>query len=249
MSSEEFTNDFINSIRDHGRVDLPPLPGCGRAARRRHPVPVGQGADAGGVLPHLQHAAQRQQADRDHLRSATQAAAELRGPDAVAVRVGPDHRHSTPDLETRIAILRKKTMQERREISDEVLEFIASKITANIRELEGALIRISAFASLNSSPISVDLAEIVLKDLIPHESARDVTADQIKARRRTTSGSPSTIWKARRDRRPWSVPGRWPCICAGNSLTSHCRRSGLNLATRDHTTVMHADRKIPQEHQ
>ena len=72
-----------------------------------------------------------------------------------------------PDLETRIAILRKKAAQERLEAPAEVLEFIASKISTNIRELEGALIRVTAFASLNRQPVDLALAEIVLKDLIP----------------------------------------------------------------------------------
>ena len=69
-----------------------PLPRRRRPAHRRHPVPRGQGPDAGGVLPHLQHAAQRQQADRHHLRPAAQAAVGARGPAAQPVRVGPDHR-------------------------------------------------------------------------------------------------------------------------------------------------------------
>ena len=71
-----------------------------------------------------------------------------------------------PDLETRIAILRKKAIQERLTIPDEVLDFIASRISTNIRELEGALIRVTAFASLNRQPVDLSLAEIVLKDLM-----------------------------------------------------------------------------------
>ena len=81
----------LDPRRQGGRFPAP-LPGCRRPARRRHPVPVGQGADAGGVLPHVQHPAQRQQADRRHERPAAQAAAGLRGPDALPVRVGPHHR-------------------------------------------------------------------------------------------------------------------------------------------------------------
>jgi chromosomal replication initiator protein len=71
-----------------------------------------------------------------------------------------------PDLETRIAILRKKAAQERLSAPPEVLEYIGSKISTNIRELEGALIRVTAFASLNRQPVDLALAEVVLKDLI-----------------------------------------------------------------------------------
>ena len=78
--------------RGQGRRVPAPLPRGRRAPHRRHPVPAGQGTDDGGVLPHVQHAAQREQAGRDHVRPAAQAAQRLRGPDAVAVRVGPDHR-------------------------------------------------------------------------------------------------------------------------------------------------------------
>src|SRR4051812_17238353 len=72
-----------------------------------------------------------------------------------------------PDLETRIAILQKKAAQERMYAPDDVLEFIASRVSNSIRELEGALIRVTAFASLNRQPVDLSLAEIVLKDLIP----------------------------------------------------------------------------------
>ena len=71
-----------------------------------------------------------------------------------------------PDLETRIAILRKKAASERIDIGDEVAEFMASKVSSNVRELEGALIRVTAFANLNQSTIDVPLVQSVLKDLV-----------------------------------------------------------------------------------
>ena len=82
-----------------------------------------------------------------------------------------------PDLETRIAILRKKSGADGLSVPDDVLSFIASKVQSNIRELEGALIRVTAFASLNGSPIDLALAEIVLKDLFPDEGRRGLGAD------------------------------------------------------------------------
>ena len=93
VSSEEFTNEFINSIRDGKARRVPQaLPRHGHPAGRRHPVPGEQGVDAGGVLPHLQHPAQRQQADRALLRPAAQAAGHPGGPAAQPLRVGADHR-------------------------------------------------------------------------------------------------------------------------------------------------------------
>ncbi|HLT62523.1 MAG TPA: chromosomal replication initiator protein DnaA, partial [Microlunatus sp.] len=86
-----------------------------------------------------------------------------------------------PDLETRIAILRKKAAQERLTAGSDVLEFIASKIQTNIRELEGALIRATAFASLNRQPVDITLAEIVLKDLLPEGGEPEITAAMIIA--------------------------------------------------------------------
>ena len=81
-----------------------------------------------------------------------------------------------PELETRIAILRKKAAQDRLNVPAEVLEFIADRIERNIRELEGALIRVTAFASLNRQPVDVQLAEIVLRDLISDSQAPEITA-------------------------------------------------------------------------
>src|SRR5205085_11778232 len=86
-----------------------------------------------------------------------------------------------PELEPRIAILRKKAATERLTAPPEVLEYIASKIQTNIRELEGALIRVTAFASLNRQPVDRTLAEIVLKDLIPEGAEPEITAGLIIA--------------------------------------------------------------------
>ena len=86
-----------------------------------------------------------------------------------------------PELETRIAILRKKAQMERLDVPDDVLELIASSIERNIRELEGALIRVTAFASLNKTPINSSLAEIVLRDLVADAGTMQISAAVIMA--------------------------------------------------------------------
>ena len=86
-----------------------------------------------------------------------------------------------PDLETRIAILRKKAVGEGLQAPDDVLEYIASKISTNIRELEGALIRVTAFANLNRQLVDLQLAEIVLKDLISDDGGHEITSATIMA--------------------------------------------------------------------
>ncbi|HEV8154420.1 MAG TPA: chromosomal replication initiator protein DnaA, partial [Gaiellales bacterium] len=86
-----------------------------------------------------------------------------------------------PDLETRIAILRKKVMTERFQIDDsQVLTYIADRVTTNIRELEGALTRVVAYASLTGRPISTELAEEVLRNLFPQGATRPITIEQIQ---------------------------------------------------------------------
>ena len=136
-----------------------------------------------------------------------------------------------PDLETRIAILRKKAAQERLSAPPEVLEYIASKISTNIRELEGALIRVTAFASLNRQPVDLALAEIVLKDLIPDDGR---PGDHV----RDDHGSDGGLLRAVASRtcaaRPApacsSPPGRSPCTCAVSSPTCRCPRSASSSA-------------------
>src|SRR5690625_32576 len=93
-----------------------------------------------------------------------------------------------PDLETRIAILRKKAGSESLQASSEVLEYIASKISSNIRELEGALIRVTAFANLNRQTVDMSLAEMVLKDLITDDDGAEITPSAIMAQTATYFG-------------------------------------------------------------
>ena len=121
-----------------------------------------------------------------------------------------------PELETRIAILRKKAAQDRLAVPGDVLEFIAARIERNIRELEGALIRVTAFASLNRQPVDTQLAEIVLRDLIPDSAASEITAPTIMAVTAEFFGVTMDELCGRGRRRRSRRPGRSPCICAAS---------------------------------
>ena len=151
-----------------------------------------------------------------------------------------------PDLETRIAILRKKTKQERLVAPPEVLEYIASKITTNIRELEGALIRVTAFASLNRQPVDLTITEVVLKDLLPSETGPEITAAQIMAATAQYFGvTVDDLCGASRSR--VLVTARQIAMYLCRELTDlSLPKIGQAFGGRDHTTVMHADRKIRQ---
>ena len=149
-----------------------------------------------------------------------------------------------PELETRIAILRKKAAQDKLNAPDDVLEFIASKISTNIRELEGALIRVTAFASLNRQVVDMGLAEIVLKDLIPNEVNSEITAPTIMAQ--TAAYYSLTIDDLCGTSRSRAlVNARQIAMYLCRELTElSLPKIGQTFGGRDHTTVMHADRKI-----
>ncbi len=148
-----------------------------------------------------------------------------------------------PELETRIAILRKKAAGEGLSAPDDVLEYIASKISTNIRELEGALIRVTAFASLNRQEVDVALAEAVLKDLIS-DDAREITSA-------TILGQTAAYFKlsmeelCSKSRTRTLVTARQIAMYLCRELTDmSLPKIGQELGGRDHTTVIHADRKI-----
>ena len=149
-----------------------------------------------------------------------------------------------PDLETRIAILRKKAGNERLQAPHDVLEYIASKISTNIRELEGALIRVTAFANLNRQPVDLALAEIVLKDLITDEDTAEITAAAIIAQTANYFGlSIDDLCGSSRSR--VLVTARQIAMYLCRELTDmSLPKIGQQFGGRDHTTVMHANRKI-----
>ncbi len=151
-----------------------------------------------------------------------------------------------PDLETRIAILRKKASAEHLMATPEVLEFIGGKIATNIRELEGALIRVTAFASLNHQPVDLRLAEEVLKDLIPEGLETQITPPLIMIQ--TANYFNITIDDL-------CGPARTHVLVTARQIAMYlCRELtdfslpaiGRLFGNRDHTTVMHANKKIRQ---
>ncbi|HJD51659.1 MAG TPA: chromosomal replication initiator protein DnaA [Candidatus Rothia avistercoris] len=149
-----------------------------------------------------------------------------------------------PELETRIAILSKKAQNEGLDVPDDVMEYIASHISTNIRELEGALIRVTAFASLQGQPVDMQLAEQVLKDLLLDDGAQEITASQVL--QATAEYFDVTIDDLRsKSRSRTLVNARQIAMYLLRELTDmSLPRIGQELGDRDHTTVMYADRKI-----
>jgi chromosomal replication initiator protein len=247
VSSEEFTNEFINAIRDD-RQD--------RFKRRYRDVDVLLIDDIQFLEGKIQtqeeffhtfntlHNANKQiviTSDRAPKRlEALEDRLRNRFEWGLITDVQP------PDLETRIAILRKKAATERMTAPPDVLEFIASKIQTNIRELEGALIRVTAFASLNRQPVDLTLAEIVLKDLIPEGGEPEITSALIIAQTAAYFGlSIDDLCGPSRSR--VLVTGRQISMYLCRELTElSLPKIGQQFGGRDHTTVMHADKKIRQ---
>ncbi|AMD87019.1 chromosomal replication initiator DnaA [Actinomyces radicidentis] len=149
-----------------------------------------------------------------------------------------------PDLETRIAILSRKARADGLDLPMDVLEYIASRVTTNIRELEGALIRVTAFASLNKQPIDQTLAEMVLKDIISDPAGEEVTTSLIMGQTADYFGiTIDDLCSANRSRT--IVNARHIAMYLCRELTDlSLPKIGREFGGRDHTTVMSADKKI-----
>lgn len=149
-----------------------------------------------------------------------------------------------PDLETRIAILRKKAQSERLQIPDEVLEYIATVVSSNIRELEGALIRVSAFASLNRSTLDMSLAQIVLRDIIDQTDANVISpTDIITATAAYFKLSVDDLYGSSRSQAVATARQIAMYLCRERTSLS-LPKIGQLFGNRDHTTVMYAYKKI-----
>jgi chromosomal replication initiator protein len=247
VSSEEFTNEFINSIRD----------GKGDSFRKRY-----REMDIL-LVDDIQFLADKESTQEEFFHTFNtlhnankQIVLSSDRPPKQLVTLEDRLRNrfewglitdvQPPELETRIAILRKKAVQEQLNAPPEVLEFIASRISRNIRELEGALIRVTAFASLNRQPVDLGLTEIVLKDLIPggEDSAPEITSTAIMGATADYFGlTIEDLCGTSRGRA--LVTARQIAMYLCRELTDlSLPKIGALFGGRDHTTVMHADRKI-----
>ena len=149
-----------------------------------------------------------------------------------------------PDLETRIAILRKKAQSERLHIPDDVLEYIATVVSSNIRELEGALIRVSAFASLNRSTLDMSLAQTVLRDIIDQDDANVISpTDIITATAAYFKLSVDDLYGSSRSQAIATARQIAMYLCRERTSLS-LPKIGQLFGNRDHTTVMYAYKKI-----
>ncbi|MDR7522390.1 MAG: chromosomal replication initiator protein DnaA [Armatimonadota bacterium] len=149
-----------------------------------------------------------------------------------------------PDLETRIAILRKKAEIDGISVPDEVAEFIAQRIPTNIRELEGALVRVVAYASLTRSPINVELASDVLRDLLPTTRTRVVTIPAIQTAVAELFGIRVEEMRAKRRTKGVAFPRQVAMYVARELTDASLPRIGEEFGGRDHTTVMHACQRV-----
>jgi chromosomal replication initiator protein len=148
-----------------------------------------------------------------------------------------------PDLETRIAILRKRAADDQLEIPDDVLEFIASNVRSNIRELEGSLIRLLAFSSLTDSEIDLSLAREVLKDILK-QPEKIITVEHIQRIVADHFGIPEEAMKVKKRTSSLAYPRQIAMFLSRELTKLSLSEIGNRFGGRDHTTVMHACDKI-----
>ena len=245
VSTEEFTNDFINSVRVNDVQSF---------QRRYRDVDLLLIDD----IQFLERAEQTQEAFFHTFNTLQMANKQIviscdRKPEQLA---GLQNRLVTrfksglitdvqaPDLELRIAILRKKAAKDGMTLQPGVMEFIAQRIQTNIRELEGALIRVVAYGSLNKQEIDLRLAETVLQDLVSETDRPDITANTIMAVTAEYFGvTLEDLTGSSRTR--VLVQARQIAMYLCRELTElSLPKIGQTFGGRDHTTVMHAERKI-----
>lgn len=248
VSSEEFTNDYINSVRDDRQESF----------KRRYrnldilmvdDIQFLQGKE--GTQEEFFHTFNAlHQADKQIILSSDRPPKQLTTlEDRLRTRFegGLITDIQPPDLETRIAILEKKAQADGTHVDRSVLELIASRFESSIRELEGALIRVSAYSSLINEPINREMAEIALRDILPDAADVEITASTIMEVTSDYFGiTMETLTGA----------GKTRAVAHARQLAMYlCReltdlslpKIGNEFGGKDHTTVMYADRKIRGE--
>ena len=247
VTVERFTDDFINAVTDRGRID-----GFKQAYRDNDVL----------LIDDVQFLAEKQQtqveffhtfnslyeADKQivitsdrppHELQALEERLRSRFGQGVVVDIG------RPDLETRIAILRKQVKWEGLAVAEpEVLEYIASRITANIRELYGALTRVVSFASIRGEEVTVDLTKEALKDILPQAYMQPITVEMIQAEVARQFGC--HVNDLRGDKRNQNIAyARQIAMYLSRDLTeSSLSHIGDRFGGRHHTTVLYAVDKI-----
>ncbi|HZK32496.1 MAG TPA: chromosomal replication initiator protein DnaA [Corynebacterium sp.] len=248
VSSEEFTNDYINSVRDDRQESF----------KRRYrnldilmvdDVQFLEGKE--GTQEEFFHTFNAlHQANKQIILSSDRPPKQLTTlEDRLRTRFegGLITDVQPPDLETRIAILEKKAVADNTFVDRQVLELIASRFESSIRELEGALIRVSAYSSLIDEPISMEIAEVALRDILPDADDVEITAALIKEKTAEYFDISMDVLIG---------AGKTRAVAHARQLAMYlCReltdlslpKIGQEFGGKDHTTVMYADRKIRKE--
>jgi chromosomal replication initiator protein len=247
VTSEQFINDFINSIRDDKNEffrkryrsidillvdDIQFLVGKDRSQEE---------------FFHTFNALH--EANKQIVLSSDRPAKELNLEDRLRTRVGwgLSADIQPPELETRIAILGKKAEFESLNIPGEVLHYLASQIPSNIRDLEGALIKIVAYSSLINTELTVDLAADVIKDIVSPRRDKPITISTIKKSVAKYFSIDSELLSAKLRTKEVARARQIAMYLARELTTSSLPKIGENFGGRDHTTVMHACDKIKEE--
>ncbi|HEX6129991.1 MAG TPA: chromosomal replication initiator protein DnaA, partial [Candidatus Limnocylindria bacterium] len=247
-TSEKFTNDFINSIREQKMEDF-------RNRYRRIDVLL---------IDDIQFIAERERTQEEffHTFNAIHEAGKQivlssdRPPKAITTleerlrsrfEWGLIADLTPPDLETRIAILRSKAEDQLNLIPAEVIEFIARKVVSNVRELEGALNRVIAYASMSGMPINNELASAVLSNVMYNPKKRSITPQRIVRAVADYYGVNLDQLRSSKRDRAIVVPRQIAMFLIREETDISLLRIGAELGGRDHSTVLHACDKIARE--
>ena len=248
ISSEKFTNELINSIRDGNPEDF-------RQKYRNIDVLL---VDDIQFLSKKEHTQEEffhtfntlHEANKQIIISSDRPPREIQTlEDRLRSRFewGMIADIQAPDLETRIAILRKKAIIENLDVPNDVIVFIASRIDSNIRELEGSLIRVMAYASLVKQPVTIALATETLKDIFPANQPRQITVELIQDIVAVYFKLKVDDLLAKKRTRNVTYPRQIAMYLARELTDTSLPRIGEMFGGRDHTTVIHAYDKIGRE--